>query len=224
MTRPAPLRLSPRRPTPTPCCAGWPATAGRTREGFALPEQAWDVTGNRLVLYGRVSRPRHRPSSPCWPRPAAPASSRSPTPRRHRPGPARRPGPPRPGPPDAGGDRPGPGRVRPTCSPNSGPCSTASPPATPSPPPRPPSSCRCAPPTGASPRPANPRRPHHPRGRPGLPAPTQQLRLDGGPIRRAPIRTLARDPSYAESVNKGPFLLSGGGGSGGTGPRAGSGR
>ncbi len=29
--------------------AGWNA-----REGFALPDPAWDVTGQRLVLYGRV--------------------------------------------------------------------------------------------------------------------------------------------------------------------------
>jgi hypothetical protein len=29
--------------------AGW-----RTREGFALPDPAWDVTAQRLVLYGRV--------------------------------------------------------------------------------------------------------------------------------------------------------------------------
>jgi len=29
--------------------AGW-----HTREGFALPENAWDVTDQRLVLYGRV--------------------------------------------------------------------------------------------------------------------------------------------------------------------------
>jgi hypothetical protein len=29
--------------------AGW-----QTREGFALPEPAWDVTANRLVLFGRV--------------------------------------------------------------------------------------------------------------------------------------------------------------------------
>jgi DNA-binding NarL/FixJ family response regulator len=32
--------------------AGW-----QTREGFALPESAWDVEGHRLVLYGRVSDP-----------------------------------------------------------------------------------------------------------------------------------------------------------------------
>lgn len=30
--------------------AGW-----RTREGFALPEAAWDVSGQQLVLFGRVS-------------------------------------------------------------------------------------------------------------------------------------------------------------------------
>jgi len=29
--------------------AGW-----QTREGFALPEQAWDVTDHKLALYGRV--------------------------------------------------------------------------------------------------------------------------------------------------------------------------
>jgi hypothetical protein len=30
--------------------AGW-----TTREGFALPENTWDVTGTRLVLFGRVA-------------------------------------------------------------------------------------------------------------------------------------------------------------------------
>jgi hypothetical protein len=32
--------------------AGW-----TTREGFALPETSWDVTGARLVLFGRVADP-----------------------------------------------------------------------------------------------------------------------------------------------------------------------
>jgi DNA-binding NarL/FixJ family response regulator len=32
--------------------AGW-----TTREGFALPENNWDVTGTRLVLFGRVADP-----------------------------------------------------------------------------------------------------------------------------------------------------------------------
>lgn len=32
--------------------AGW-----TTREGFALPENTWDVTGTRLVLFGRVADP-----------------------------------------------------------------------------------------------------------------------------------------------------------------------
>ncbi|MEU4238381.1 LuxR family transcriptional regulator [Actinoplanes sp. NPDC026619] len=31
---------------------GWVA-----REGFALPDPAWDVTGNRLVLHGRITDP-----------------------------------------------------------------------------------------------------------------------------------------------------------------------
>jgi hypothetical protein len=31
---------------------GWMA-----REGFALPDPAWDVTGNRLVLHGRITDP-----------------------------------------------------------------------------------------------------------------------------------------------------------------------
>jgi hypothetical protein len=32
--------------------AGW-----TTREGFALPENTWDVSGSRLVLFGRVADP-----------------------------------------------------------------------------------------------------------------------------------------------------------------------
>jgi DNA-binding NarL/FixJ family response regulator len=32
--------------------AGW-----TTREGFALPESSWDVSGTRLVLFGRVGDP-----------------------------------------------------------------------------------------------------------------------------------------------------------------------
>jgi hypothetical protein len=32
--------------------AGW-----TTREGFALPETAWDVSGSKLVLFGRVADP-----------------------------------------------------------------------------------------------------------------------------------------------------------------------
>ena len=65
--------------------AGW-----HTRDGFALPEASWDVTDRQGRPHGRVAD-RTPPSSPCWPPPAARASSRSR--RRHatRPGPARRP-------------------------------------------------------------------------------------------------------------------------------------
>ena len=53
--------------------AGW-----HTREGFALPENAWDVTDQRLVLYGRVGD-RDTAELAIHAAAAAPASSPSPT-------------------------------------------------------------------------------------------------------------------------------------------------